>query len=286
LNRILPRRRFALLGPGRWGSRGDVRLGVPVTYSDISNAAALVEIARRKGNYVPELSFGTHFFQDLVEADIRYIPLDPDDPGIIFNELFFTRSHSVFPELVPEALGLASIIRVIDVKRETDGQSMQVLMNEELGEAVALITRGGDLPVRPDWTERAIETEPEDHSRWRWQMAEHLADRLDPGRYGVKGLYLFGSVKNGAAGPGSDIDLIVHVDGTEAQREALTRWLEGWSQSLAEVNFLRTGYRSPGLLDVHLVTDEDLARQTSYAAKIFAVTDGARPLHLRGGEAP
>jgi hypothetical protein len=37
----------------------------------------LIEIARRTGSYVPDLSFGTHFFQDLVEAQIRYLPLYP-----------------------------------------------------------------------------------------------------------------------------------------------------------------------------------------------------------------
>ena len=47
LNTLLPTRQFILLGPGRWGSRGDIRLGVAVTYADISNTAMLLEIARR-----------------------------------------------------------------------------------------------------------------------------------------------------------------------------------------------------------------------------------------------
>ena len=72
LNKLLPKRQFILIGPGRWGSRGDIKLGVPVTYSDINNTAVLIEVARQRGNYLPELSFGTHFFQDLVEASIRY----------------------------------------------------------------------------------------------------------------------------------------------------------------------------------------------------------------------
>ncbi len=55
LNQRLPRRRFILLGPGRWGSRGDIKLGVPVQYRDINNTALLVEVAKRKGGYVPEL---------------------------------------------------------------------------------------------------------------------------------------------------------------------------------------------------------------------------------------
>ena len=69
----------------------------------------------------------------------------------------------------------------------------------------------------------------EDHWRWRFQIAEQLAANLDPARFGVKGIYLFGSTKNATAGPQSDIDLIVHFTGSQAQREALVLWLEGWS---------------------------------------------------------
>ena len=50
LNQLLPKRQFILIGPGRWGSRGDIKLGVPVTYSDINNTSVLLEVARRKGN--------------------------------------------------------------------------------------------------------------------------------------------------------------------------------------------------------------------------------------------
>ena len=132
LNRILPKRQFILMGPGRWGSRGDIKLGVSVTYSDISNTAVLLEVARKKGKYVPELSFGTHFFQDLVEAGIRYLPLYPDDSGIEFNEAFLTRSSNIFTDLVPEFASLSEIIRVIDVPKETGGRVLRVLMNADL----------------------------------------------------------------------------------------------------------------------------------------------------------
>jgi predicted nucleotidyltransferase len=113
-------------------------------------------------------------------------------------------------------------------------------------------------------------------------MAEQLALRLDPRRFGVRALYLIGSTANATAGPGSDIDLLVHFQGNQAQREALLLWLEGWSLSLAEQNYLRTGYASDRLLDVHLVTDADIAARTSYAVKINAVTDAAIPLPLGG----
>lgn len=88
LNMLLPKHHFVLMGPGRWGSRGDIRLGVQVNYADINNTAALIEVARQKLKYVPELSFGTHFFQDLVESNIRYLPLYPDDDQVVFKESF------------------------------------------------------------------------------------------------------------------------------------------------------------------------------------------------------
>ncbi len=59
----------------------------------------LIEVARQKGNYLPDLSFGTHFFQDLVEASIRYLPLYPDDAGNAFRESFLKQSHNVLEEL-------------------------------------------------------------------------------------------------------------------------------------------------------------------------------------------
>jgi hypothetical protein len=111
-------------------------------------------------------------------------------------------------------------------------------------------------------------------------MAEKLAAELDPERFGVMGLYVYGSTKNATAGPGSDIDLLVHFAGSPEQRRALELWLEGWSLCLAEMNYLRTGYKSYGLLDLQILSDDDIARQTSYAAKIGAVTDAARPLPL------
>jgi hypothetical protein len=111
-------------------------------------------------------------------------------------------------------------------------------------------------------------------------MAERVAAELDPERFGVKGFYVYGSAKNATAGPGSDIDLLVHFAGSPEQRRELELWLEGWSLCLAEINYLRTGYRSAGLLDVQILTDADIERQTSYAAKIGAVTDAARRLPL------
>jgi pyruvate,water dikinase len=281
LNKILPKRQFILIGPGRWGSRGDVKLGVRVTYSDINNTAMLIEVARKKDNYVPDLSFGTHFFQDLVEASIRYLPLYPDDDGIRFNEDFLLGSPNLLSDILPEYGFLADTVRVIDVPRAAQGKVIHILMNADRDEALCLLADPSyvfqpiDQPIGTQFQQR------EDHWRWRQQMAERIAADLDPKRFGVKALYLMGSVKNAAAGPGSDIDLLVHFAGNKEQRQNLESWLHGWSLCLDELNYLKTGCRSDGLLDAHIITDEDIQRHSSFAVKIGAVTDAARRLPLK-----
>jgi predicted nucleotidyltransferase len=280
LNKLLPRRKFILMGPGRWGSRGDIKLGVKVTYADINNTALLIEIARKKGNYLPDLSFGTHFFQDLVEAEIRYLPLYPDQQGTIFNEAFFRRADNILPDVLPEFRSVSNTIKLIEVPRAAGGLILRVLMNADLDQAIGFLTEPS-VETRSSLASKDYgEKQSDNFWAWRLEMAEHIASQLDPERFGVMGFYVFGSTKNATAGPGSDIDILVHFQGTEDQHEELLLWLEGWSLALAEMNYLRTGYRTDGLLDIHVVTDEDIAQKTSYAAKIGAITDPARPLQM------
>ncbi len=139
VNGALPPRRFILMGPGRWGSRGDIRLGVPITYADICHTSLLVEIARKKGSYVPDVSFGTHFFQDLVESEIAYLPLYPDDPGVVWNDEFLTGSPSSLGRIVPEFADMEEIVRVINVPEVTGGLHLQVIMDGEEDRALAYL---------------------------------------------------------------------------------------------------------------------------------------------------
>jgi predicted nucleotidyltransferase len=282
LNKLLPKRQFVLMGPGRWGSRGDIKLGVRITYSDINNTAVLVEMAKKKGNYLPDLSFGTHFFQDLVESAIRYLPLYPDDEGTVFDEPFFLNAPNILESMLPEHKGISDVLRVIDITECTGGRILRVLMNAEKEQAVGIVVKRGSsietdmdsIPPHPGKTE--------DHWTWRLRMTQTIASKLDPMLFGVKAFYVFGSTKNATAGPGSDIDILIHFQGTDDQQKALSLWLEGWSLSLAETNYLRTGYRSDGLLDIHIITDEDIENKSSFAVKIGAITDPARELPLGG----
>ena len=139
VNEILPARRFILMGPGRWGSRGDIRLGVPATYADICHTSLLIEIARKKGAYLPDVSFGTHFFQDLVESGIAYLPLYPDDPGVVWNETFLHESPSALGRLAPELADMESMVRVIHVPEIAGGRLLHVVMDGEEDRALAYL---------------------------------------------------------------------------------------------------------------------------------------------------
>lgn len=138
-------------------------------------------------------------------------------------------------------------------------------------------------PVQQTTVKGQIDLGPKEDKFWRWRhyMAERIAATADMERFGIEAIYLFGSTNCGEAGPGSDIDLIIHFRGSESQREELMLWMDGWSLSLAEMNYLKTGYTSKGLLDIHIVTDEDIARKSSYAIKIGAATDPAYLLRSR-----
>lgn len=138
LNKRLEGKSFILMGPGRWGS-SNIDLGVKVSYADIYNTRMLVEIAMAKGGATPEVSYGTHFFQDLVESKIYPLPLYPDDSGAVFNSAFLTGAPNVLADLLPEDAQVADFVKVIDVRAAADGRTLEVVMNAEHDEALAYL---------------------------------------------------------------------------------------------------------------------------------------------------
>lgn len=147
INRTICKRKdfpTLLLGPGRWGTTSP-SLGVPVRFSEINNMAAIGEIAYMAANFIPELSFGTHFFQDLVETDIFYVALFPDDPQIAFNHEVLA-SLNEFPEdfLPLEAERYSKVIKVYDASNK-DVYLMADICSQQL---VCFIHKGTCLPHR------------------------------------------------------------------------------------------------------------------------------------------
>jgi len=103
-----------LMGPGRWGTTTP-SLGVPVKFAEINNVAVLAEIAFSAGNLMPELSFGTHFFQDLVETKIFYAALFPEKKEVVFNDKWLGQLKNSLGEIEPESSKYKDVIGVYDV---------------------------------------------------------------------------------------------------------------------------------------------------------------------------
>jgi hypothetical protein len=104
-----------LLGPGRWGTTTPA-MGVPVTFSEINNITAIGEIAYNDGSLIPDLSFGTHFFQDMVEMDIFYMAIYPEKKDVIFNTAWMKKQPNILPDLMPDDARFAKVVNVYDVR--------------------------------------------------------------------------------------------------------------------------------------------------------------------------
>ena len=106
-----------LMGPGRWGTCTPA-MGVPVTFSEINHVTVIAEISHSTGSLVPDLSFGTHFFHDLVETGIVYLAVYPEDPEVECDLHWIRSRPNMLGVLVPESERFAHVVRVADTKGE------------------------------------------------------------------------------------------------------------------------------------------------------------------------
>ena len=138
LNKKLEGETFILMGPGRWGS-SNIDLGLKVSYADIYNTRMLIEIAMLRNGTTPEVSYGTHFFQDLVESRIYPLALYPDYPENVFNRKFIDGSPNELTRFVPDFGKYANFIKVINIPKAAQGKYLQVVMNVEESKALGYL---------------------------------------------------------------------------------------------------------------------------------------------------
>jgi hypothetical protein len=138
INKRLDKDRFILMGPGRWGS-SNLDLGVKVTYADIYNAKVLIEIPLVREGSTAEASYGTHFFQDLVETGIYPLPITPGEDGARLNTWFLTSAPNVLAKLLDADAAYGPYVRVIDVPAVSGGRYLEVVMNGEQERAVGYL---------------------------------------------------------------------------------------------------------------------------------------------------
>ncbi len=115
INAALHDKNVMLLGPGRWGTTTS-SIGVPVHFAEICNMSVICEVADEELGYMPELSYGSHFFQDLVEMQIFYVAVFAGEKGVIFNSGYFSGKSNLLHEVSPYSRDLSGIISVYDTK--------------------------------------------------------------------------------------------------------------------------------------------------------------------------
>jgi hypothetical protein len=139
LNAALKDETFIAVGPGRWGT-STPDLGVHVTYSDIYNSHALVELAGEEIGASPEPSFGTHFFQDLMEADIYPLGIFLDDRNTVFKREIFYNTPSHLSEFVSvDNPRVIDALRLIAVRDYRPNHHLDLIMDARKSYAVAFL---------------------------------------------------------------------------------------------------------------------------------------------------
>ena len=126
-----------LIGPGRWGTSTPT-LGVPVSFADINHMKVIGEVAFEEGGLMPELSFGSHFFQDLVESDIFYAALFPHSYDCSYRNDILDNFPNCFTDAVPEMQELKDVVKLfrfddkpLILKADIKSQDLSVLINSK-----------------------------------------------------------------------------------------------------------------------------------------------------------
>ena len=103
-----------LLTPGRLGTSSP-ELGIPLSFGDICNFTVVCEVSDQQADFMPELSYGSHMFQDLVEAEIAYSAVWGNEKTVVYRPQLLERWENLFPVLCPEFPELHHMVRLCQI---------------------------------------------------------------------------------------------------------------------------------------------------------------------------
>ena len=133
-----------LAGPGRWCTSSP-ELGVPTRFSDINTVSAICEIVAMREDLIPDVSLGTHFFNDLVEMEMLYFALFPERPENVLNEEFLTGALNQLATLLPADAAWSDTVRVVTSADLPGGRAMFLNANPLKQRVVGYL---GDKPTK------------------------------------------------------------------------------------------------------------------------------------------
>lgn len=119
INAALKGKHVMLIGPGRWGTTTP-SLGVPVHFTELSNMSVICEVASTEGGLMPEVSYGSHFFQDLVETGIFYSAIFAGQEDVVYRPEFIIERENVLASILPKSEQFSDVIHIA----ATDGMEV------------------------------------------------------------------------------------------------------------------------------------------------------------------
>lgn len=108
-----------LIGPGRWGTTTP-SLGVPVHFTELCNMSIICEVASDEAGFMPELSYGSHFFQDLVETGIFYVAIFDGQKDVVYQPIRILESENLLLSILPNSEKFSDVIHIA----KTDGMEL------------------------------------------------------------------------------------------------------------------------------------------------------------------
>lgn len=110
-----------LITPGRICTSSP-ELGVPSSFAEISEFDAIFEVSESRAGYIPELSYGSHIFQDLVESEILYSAVFESESTICFDQEYLMEGKNALTDYYDKGAELENIVYV----KETTGKNVKL----------------------------------------------------------------------------------------------------------------------------------------------------------------
>ncbi len=142
------RKTIMLMGPGRWGTSMS-SLGVPVKFQEINTVSVLCEIVEMNENLIPDVSLGTHFFNDIVEFKLLYLALFPHRGEDVLNRQFLESMPNRLPDLSPGDSRWSDAVKVIDADDLPPGKVLYINANTLIQRARCYIADERSILVSP-----------------------------------------------------------------------------------------------------------------------------------------
>lgn len=117
------------VAPGRWGTSMP-SLGIPVSFAEINTLSVIGELALMHEGLVPDISLGTHFFNDIVEMDMIYFAVSPGKEGNILNEELILSLPNRLTSILPSAPDwLKNVIHIIKPLEDENENLIQLYID-------------------------------------------------------------------------------------------------------------------------------------------------------------